>query len=186
MQPAERMTAAGATLKFNEAELRANREGRLSARQRNRVYARRRWLIFVLLLLTLLIGLLAASVILGLLPGATAEGIVLALGAEVLTVGLAFLVWLLWQRFRALLTPGLVLGVRGPVTCYVLRERQTEALAGQPGTRTGYYLRVAEQEFAVAEAALAAFEDGAEYTVYYVARPFTLLSAEPAPDDGSP
>ncbi len=176
----------GEALKFDEAELRANREGRLGVRQRNRVFARRRWLIFALLLLTLLIGLLAASVILGLLPGATAEGIVLALGAEVLTVGLAFLAWSLWQRFRARLAPGLVLSVSGPVTCYVLRERQTDALAGAPGTRTGYYLRVAEQEFAVSEAVLAAFEDGAAYTFYYVARPFTLLSAEPAPDDGSP
>ncbi len=176
----------GEALKFNEAELRANREGRLGVRQRNRVFARRRRLIFALLLLTLLIGLLAASVILGLLPGATAEGIVLALGAEVLTVGLAFLAWSLWQRFRARLAPGFVLSVSGPVTCYVLRERQTDALGGAPGTRTGYYLGVAELEFAVSEAVLAAFEDGAVYTFYYVARPFTLLSAEPAPDDGSP
>ena len=76
----------------------------------------------------------------------------LALGAEVLTVGLAFLAWSLWQRFRARLAPGLVLSVSGPVTCYVLRERQTDAIGGAPGTRTGYYLRVAEQEFAVSKA----------------------------------
>ncbi|MCY3719438.1 MAG: hypothetical protein OXG07_07770 [Anaerolineaceae bacterium] len=176
---------AGEALKFDEAELRANREGRLSARQRNRVFARRRRLIVVLALLTLLIGLLAASVILGLLPGATAEGIVLALGAEALTAGLAFLLWILWQRFRALLAPGHVLCVSGPVSCYVLRERRTDDIAGRPGSRTGYYLRVAEQEFAVSEAALAAIEDGAIYRLYYVARPATLLSMEPAPDDGS-
>ena len=177
---------AGEALKFDEAELRANRAGCLGARQRNRVFARQRRLIIVLLLLTLLIGVLAAGVILGLLPGATPGGVVLALGAEALTVGLAFLVWILWQRFRARLAPGMVLQARGPVTCYVLRERQTEALAGNRGARTGYYLRVAALEFAVSEAALAAFEDGAAYTLYYVARPLTLLSAEPAPDDGSP
>ena len=158
----------------------------MGRRQRNRVHARRRRLIHALLLLTLLIGLLAASVILGLLPGATPQGIVLALGAEALTAGLAFLVWLLWQRFRARLAPGLVQSVRGPVTTYVLRERQTDTLAGRPDARTGYYLRIADQEFAVSEAVLAAFEDGADYTLYYVARPLTLLSAEPAPDDGSP
>ena len=177
----------GEALKFDEAELRANREGRLGVRQRNRVFARRRWLIFALLLLTLLIGLLAASVILGLLPGATAEGIVLALGAEVLTVGLAFLAWSLWQRFRARLAPGFVLSVSGPVTCYVLRERQTDAHRRRAGHahrllsgRGGAGVR------GVGGGALAAFEDGAVYTFYYVARPFTLLSAEPAPDDGSP
>ncbi|MCE2489193.1 MAG: hypothetical protein J4G17_04365 [Anaerolineae bacterium] len=176
----------GEALNFDEAELRANREGRLTAAQRNRVFARRRRLIVVLALLTMLIGLLAASVILGLLPGATAEGIVLALGAEALTAGLAFLVWILWQRFRALLAPGLVHSVSGPVTCYVLRERRTDDIAGRPGgTRTAYYLRAAGQEFAVSEAALAAIEDGATYRLHYVARPATLLSVEPAPDDGS-
>lgn len=176
----------GEALNFDEAELRANREGRLGTRQRNRVYARRRRLIFILALLTLLIGALAASVILGLLPGATAEGIVLALGAEALTAGLAFLVWLLWQRYRALLAPGLVHSVSGQVSCYVLRERQTDNIAGEPATRTGYYWRIGDQEFAVPREAMTALEDGREYRVYYVARPHTLLSAEPLPDDGSP
>lgn len=176
----------GEALKFDAAELRANREGRLGARQRNRVHARRRRLIFILALLTLLIGALAASVILGLLPGATPEGIVLALGAEALTAGLAFLVWLLWQRYRALLAPGLVHSVSGQVSCYVLRERQTDNIAGGPATRTGYYLRIGDQEFAVPREAMDALEDGREYRVYYVARPRTLLSAEPLPDDGSP
>lgn len=173
---------AGAALKFDEAELRANREGRLSVRQRNRVFARRRRLIFALLLLTLVIGALAASVILGLLPGATPQGIVLALGAEALTAGLAFLVWSLWQGFRARLAPGMVQSVRGVVTSYVLRERRTD----RPGARTGYYLRVADMEFAVSAAVPAAFEDGAAYRLYYVERPFVLLSAEPAGDDGGP
>jgi len=177
---------AGAALKFDEAELRANREGRLSVRQRNRVFARRRRLIFALLLLTLLIGALAASVILGLLPGATPQGIVLALGAEALTAGLAFLVWSLWQGFRARLAPGMVQSVRGVVTSYVLRERRTDRLGGRLGARTGYYLRVADMEFAVSAAVPAAFEDGAAYRLYYVERPFALLSAEPAGDDGGP
>lgn len=176
----------GEALKFDEAELRANREGRLSPRQRSRVFYRRRRLMLSLALLTLLIGLLAASVILGLLPGATAEGIVLALGAEALTAALAFLLWILWQRYRSLLAPGLVHAVSGVVTCYVLRERQTDHVAGGPASRTGYYLRAGGQEFAVSEATLAAIEDGASYRLYYVARPHTLLSVEPAPDDGSP
>ncbi len=165
-----------AALHFNTEDLHANREGRLSVRQRNRVFARRRSVLIALAVVTLFIGVIAGMVILAVLLGAVVSevAILLALGGEVVTVGLAYLGWSLRQNYQKFLLPGRVMRIEGPVTCYQLRERQNDK------SRTGYYVRIGALEFEISDAALNAFTDGAPYIVYYVPRPFTLLSAEPA------
>lgn len=164
-----------AALQFNAEDLNANREGRLSVRQRNRVFARRRSVLIALAIITLMMGVISGVVILAVLLGAAVSemAILLALGGEIVTVGLAYLGWSLRQNFQKYLLPGRVARIEGPVTCYQLRERQNEK------TRIGYYLRIGDLEFEISDAALNAFIDGAPYIVYYVPRPLTLLSAEP-------
>jgi hypothetical protein len=170
-----------AALRFNDEDLQANRAGRLTIRQRNRVFVWRRALIIALLLITAFIGIISAIVILAVLTGTAVSevGILLALGGEVITAGLAFLVWSLRQHYNTYLQAGRVQQVEGPVTMYQLRERHNNR------ARTAYYLRVDDQEFAIPQAALSVFTDGAPYSVYYVAEPLTLLSAEEVPVLGS-
>ena len=174
------MPELGAALKFDEHDLVANRAGRLSIRQRNRVFARQRGILIALTIITVFIGVLSAVVIVALLVienNVSEIGLLLALGGEVITVGLAFLIWNLWQRFRAHLTQPYVQQVSGPVTCYVLRERKA-GLAGGEMSQAGYYLQIGEMEFDVSDHTISAFNDGASYTVYYIQRPLRLLSAE--------
>jgi hypothetical protein len=164
-----------AAIGFNDDDLRANREGRLTTRQRNRVFARRRTLIIALTIITAIIGIMSAIVILAVLTRAeiSVPAILLGLGGEVVTVGLAYLVWSLRQGYRKYLLPGYVQQITGPVTCYQLRERQNDK------TKTAYYLRIGDLEFEISDVALSAFTDGAPYSIYYVPRPLTLLSAQP-------
>src|SRR5690606_40016236 len=63
-----RMLAAA--IGFNDDDLRANREGRLTTRQRNRVFARRRALIIALTIITASIGIISAIAILAVLTHA--------------------------------------------------------------------------------------------------------------------
>ncbi|MAS37685.1 MAG: hypothetical protein CL610_27060 [Anaerolineaceae bacterium] len=163
-----------AELGFNEDDLRANQEGRMTVQQRNRVFVRRRMLIIALLLLTVCIGVISALVIVGVLTGVEISefAILLALGGEVVTVGLAYLVWSLHQHFRTYLKPGRVQRVEGQAVCYQLRERQNEK------ARTTYFLRIDQHEFEVSDRVISALTDGARYAAYYVPHRQTLLSAE--------
>jgi len=160
---------------FDQEELEANRTGCLTLRQRHRVFARQRSIIIALLLITLFIGLVSAIVIVAVLTQADASIIAGILGiiGEVVTVGLAYAVWWLRQRYRRFLQPGYVEQVSGPVTCYQLKERHDG-----DKTRTGFYLRLEAMEFEISEAALSTFQDGQDYRIYYVPRPLTLLSTE--------
>lgn len=172
-----------AALGFNEEDLQANRAGRLTVRQRNRVFRWRRVLIIALTLITAVIGLIAAVVILAVLLGTAVSelAILLALGGEVITAGLAYLVWTLRQSYGTYLEPGYAQHIVGPVTVYQLRERQNNR------ARTAYYVRIGDLEFDIPQTALDAFTDGAVYNIYYVPRPLTLLSAELADQPaGSP
>ncbi len=90
-----------------------------------------------------------------------------------ITVALGYLLWSLRQRYRRFLQPGYVEQISGPITCYQLKERRDGTK-----TRTGYYLRLDAMEFEISEAALGEFQDGQSYTLYYVPRPLSLLSAE--------
>jgi hypothetical protein len=168
-----------AALGFNDDDLQANRAGRLTVRQRNRVYGLRYTLIIALAVVTAVIGLIAAVVIVAVLVGAAISpvAILLALGGEVITAGLAYWAWSLWQNYRTYLLPGRVQQVKGTVTVYQLRERQDER------RKTVYYLRIDPLEFPISDEGLNAFTDGARYVVYYVPQPLTLLSAEPADSD---
>jgi hypothetical protein len=165
-----------AALKFNDDDLQANRAGRLTVRQRSRVYVQRRMLIIALTLITAFIGIISAIVILAVLLGAvnSAIAILLALGGEVVTAGLAYLVWSLRQNFNTYLGEGYVERIEGPVTMYQLRERQDDK------TKTVYALRIAHLEFEIPELALNAFTEGSHYIIYYAPDPLLLLSAEPA------
>lgn len=173
-------TTLSSALKFDQHDLNANREGRLTARQRNHVYVWQRPLLLALTVITVVIGVISAIAIIAVLLGVEISevAVLLALGGEIVTVGLAFLIWSLRQRFRAMLQKPLVERVSGPVTIYVLRERQVESVSGGHKARPGYYIRIDALEFAIRDEAIAAFEDGAPYTVYYVSNPFRLLSAE--------
>lgn len=166
-----------AALKFNDDDLQANRAGRLTVRQRNRVHVRRRMVIIALTLITAFVGIISAVVILAVLLGAAVSevAILLALGGEVVTAGLAWLVWSLRQHYKTYLREGHVARIEGPVTMYQLRERQDDK------TRTVYALRIGHLEFEIPEAALSAFTEGSHYIIYYAPDPLTLLSAEPAP-----
>jgi hypothetical protein len=165
-----------AALKFNDDDLQANRAGRLTVRQRNRVYVQRRMVIITLTLITAFIGVISAIVILAVLLGAVKSevAILLALGGEVITAGLAYLVWSLRQNYKTYLGEGYVAHIKGPVTMYQLRERQDDK------TKTVYALRVGHLEFEIPEPALSAFTEGSHYMIYYTPEPLTLLSAEPA------
>lgn len=170
----------GTALDFDEHDLAANRDSRLTRRQRNSVYFWQRALIFVLIAITVVIGIAAAIVIAAVLVGAevSATGVLLALGSEVFTAGLAFVTWLLGQRFKRLLEPGPVQRVSGPITCYVVRERQAEPVRGQPAARPRAYIQIDDLEFKVSDAVIGAFEDGARYNLYYVLHPLRLLAGE--------
>lgn len=165
-----------ATLKFNDEDLQANRAGQLTVRQRNRVYVQRRMLIIALTLITAFIGIISAIVILAVLLGAVNSevAILLALGGEVITAGLAYVVWSLRQHFNTYLRDNRVTHIEGPVTMYQLRERQDDK------TKTVYALRIAHLEFEIPELALNAFTEGSRYLIYYVPDPLMLLSSEPA------
>jgi len=165
-----------AALKFNDDDLQANRAGRLTVRQRNRVYVKRRMVIIALTLITAFIGIISAIVTLAVLLGAVKSevAILLALGGEVVTAGLAYWVWSLRQTFNTFLGEGYVARVEGPVTMYQLRERQEDK------TRTVYALRIAHLEFEIPEQALNAFTEGSRYIIYYAPDALLLLSAEPA------
>ena len=162
-------------LNFEDADLQANRQGQLTPHQRNRVFVRQRILFLSLLLITIFIGIISAIVIVAVIVGAevSAFGIVLALGGEVITVGLGYLVWSLRRRYQTYLKPGHVQSISGTVTCYELKERlPNEAI------RILFYVRLDNLEFEVNAAALVAFTDGDDYVLYYVPKPLTLLSAE--------
>jgi hypothetical protein len=165
-----------ATLKFHDDDLQANRAGQLTVRQRNRVYVHRRMVIITLTLITAFIGVISAIVIVAVLVGAVKSevAILLALGGEVITAGLAYLVWSLRQHFNTYLHDNRVAHIEGPVTMYQLRERQDDTI------KTVYALRIAHLEFEIPELALNAFTEGSSYMIYYVPDPLTLLSAEPA------
>ncbi len=165
-----------ATLKFNDDDLQANRAGRLTVRQRSRVYVRRRTVIIALTLITAFIGIISAIVILAVLLGSAIFefAILLALGGEIVTAGLGYLVWSLRQHYNTYLREGHVAHVEGPVMMYQLRERQDDK------TKTVYALRIAHLEFEIPELALNAFTEGSRYIIYYAPDPLTLLSAEPA------
>jgi hypothetical protein len=162
-------------LNFSDIDLQANQQGRLTKRQRNRVFVRPRVIYLSLLLITVFIGLISAIVIIAVLMGTEVSvvGVVLALGGEVITVGLGYLVWWLRRRYNQYLKPGQVQSISGPVTCYELKERLPNE-----ATRMLFYVRVEDLEFEVNAATLVAFTDGQAYTLYYVPRPLALLSAE--------
>ena len=164
---------------FDEDDLEANRAGCLTIRQRNRVFARRRTIMIALLLITLFIGLISAGVIIAVLTQADASVIagILAVIGEIITVALGYSLWWLRQRYRRFLQPGYVEWISGPITCYQLKERHDG-----DKLRTGFYLRLDAMEFEISQAALGEFQDGQSYTLYYVPRPQTLLSAERVPE----
>jgi hypothetical protein len=166
--------ALAQVLGFDREELAANRQGRLTIRQRNRVFARQRSVIIGVLLITLFIGLVAGIVIIAVLTQADASIIagILAVIGEIITVALAYFVWHLRQRYRRFLLPGYVERISGPVTCYQLKERSNDK------TQIGYYVRIDALEFEVSEAALGQFQDGRPYTIYYAPQHPGLLSAE--------
>ena len=172
-------TELGNAAGFDAEDLEANQAGRLTIRQRNRVFARQRSIMIALLLITLFIGLVSAIVIIAVLTQADASVVagILAVIGEVITVALGYLLWSLRQRYRRFLRPGYVEQISGPITCYQLKERRDGTK-----TRTGYYLRLDAMEFEISEAALGEFQDSQSYTLYYVSRPLSLLSAERVPD----
>jgi hypothetical protein len=166
--------ALAQVLGFDQEELDANRQGRLTIRQRNRVFTRQRALIIAMLLITVFIGVVSAIVIIAVLTQADASIVagILAVIGEIITVVLAYVVWYLRQRYRRFLRPGYVDRISGPVTCYQLKERSNEA------THTSYYVRINAMEFEVPEAALGEFQDGQPYDIYYAPQRPGLLSAE--------
>jgi hypothetical protein len=173
-------TTLSSALNFDQHDLTANRDGRLTARQRNQVYVWQRPLVLALTIITVVIGVISAIAIIAVLLGVeiTETGVLLALGGEIITVGLAFLIWSLRQRFKAMLQQPRVHTIRGPVTIYVLRERQVETMARSQTARPGFYIQIEALEFEVGDEVIGAFEDGAAYTLYYVPKPLRLLSAE--------
>jgi ABC-type lipoprotein release transport system permease subunit len=157
-------SALARALGFDTEEMAANRQGRLTIRQRNRVFTRQRTIIIATLLITVFIGVVSAIVILAVLSQADASIVagILAVIGEIITVALAYLVWWLRQRYRRFLLPGQVNQISGPITCYQLKERRSNDKA-----RTGYYVQIDAMEFEVDELALGEFLDGQTYTIYY-------------------
>jgi hypothetical protein len=168
-------SALAQVLGFDAEDLAANRTGRLTLRQRNRVFARQRTILIALSIITLFIGIVSAIVIIAVLLQADASIVAGILGVVglVITIALAAGLRLLQQRYRRFLQPGYVEQIHGPITCYQLKER-----GEGDKTRTGFYLRLEAMEFEINEAALSLFQDGQPYTIYYSPRPLRLLSVE--------
>ena len=162
-------------LDFDDADLQANRQGRLTIRQRNRVFVRPRVIYRSLALITLFVGSISAMVILAVLLSTEVSpvSVVLALAGEVITVALGYWVWMLRRRYQTYLEPGRVQSISGPVTCYELKVRLSNE-----AVRVLFYVRIDDLEFEVNAAVLVAFSDGQHYTLYYVPQPLTLLSGE--------
>lgn len=148
-------------LNFNEDDLAANREGRLSKAQRNLLYSHQNvqntWI-----LLSFLTG---CPLMLVLLLAASRLGALILV--PVMVIGLAVATWFFLsqrQRFARDLADAVHV-LEGPVQLDVISE-------------STYIVAIGDQELSVKKAAFLAFKNGDPYRIYYAPHSKTVLSVE--------
>lgn len=157
------------TFDFDADDLLANRAGRLTERQLERLAAQRAraqrgwWLVYLLLLLLAFAVVAPALAVAGALMSGL--GIVAALVGLALLVGGANLLHLRWLARDT--REGRVLAVMG--------RALTEIESGS----TRPYLRLHKQRFPISMSQSKAIRDGEVYTAYFAPRSGTLLALEP-------
>jgi hypothetical protein len=156
-------------LQFTPDDLAANREGRLSAAQSERLRHLRRRSVMVGLSMIVLIGLVAAALLFVALRNQSGILQLVGIGVTITNAAITGVLARNWLRLSGDLRDGRASALTG-------EARHTIRVTGRIAN---YLLRVEREEMNVSKPVFFAFEEGRRYRFYRAPASRVLLSAEP-------